>query len=70
VSSALRKVCDRNGIPRWHPHQLRHTRATEIRRDHGIETAAVVLGHAKPDVTLIYAEPDQDKARALMREVG
>jgi integrase len=70
VSSAIRKACIANGIPRWHPHQLRHTRASEIRRGHGIETAAVVLGHSKPDTTLIYAEPDQARARELMREVG
>lgn len=32
----------RNGIeiPRWHPHQLRHTRATEIRKQFGLEAAS------------------------------
>jgi len=31
---------------RWHPHQLRHTAATEIRRQFGIEAVQHVLGYA------------------------
>ena len=38
-------------IPDWHPNQLRHTRATEVRKQFGLEAAQVVLGHAKADVT-------------------
>ncbi len=36
--------------------------ATRIRSEFGLETAQVVLGHAKADVTQIYAERDQAKA--------
>lgn len=43
-------------IPVWFPLQLRHTRATEIRKLHGIEAAQVSLGHARADVTQVYAE--------------
>lgn len=43
-------------IPLWFPLQLRHTRATEIRKLHGIEAAQVSLGHARADVTQVYAE--------------
>src|SRR5262249_15798426 len=32
---------------RWHPHQLRHTTATTIRRQFGIEAAQAVLGHSQ-----------------------
>lgn len=35
----------------WHPRQLRHTAATEIRRTFGIAAAQVVLGHASLSVT-------------------
>lgn len=52
------------------PNQARHTRATEIRRDHGIEGAQVVLGHAKADVTQVYAERDIQKAAQIARESG
>ena len=55
---------------RWSPNQLRHTRATEIRSKHGLEAAQVILGHAKADVTQIYAERDKQKAREIMAEDG
>ena len=42
---AIAKACKRAGIPHWHPHQLRHTFATRIRKDYGLEVARVLLGH-------------------------
>ena len=54
----------------WHPNQLRHAAATEIRSRYGLEAAQVVLGHAKADVTQVYAERDQALAAEIMREVG
>lgn len=55
---------------RWSPNRLRHTAATEIRRRFGLEAAQVTLGHASADVSQIYAERDNAKAQAVMREVG
>ena len=55
---------------RWHPHRLRHTRATEIRKRFDVEAAQVILGHSKPDTTLVYAERDLAKAREVMWEIG
>jgi integrase len=55
---------------RWHPNQLRHSAATVIRRQFGLEAAQTVLGHAKADVTQIYAERDLEQARVIMGEVG
>ena len=55
---------------RWHPHRLRHTKATEIRRRFDTEAAQVILGHSKPDTTLIYAERDLARAREVMGRVG
>ena len=47
---------------RWHPHQLRHTAATNIRRQFGLEAAQLVLGHASSKITdAIYAERDLGK---------
>ncbi|MFV0442829.1 MAG: tyrosine-type recombinase/integrase [Planctomycetaceae bacterium] len=54
----------------WSPNQLRHTRATDLRRRYGIEAAKSVLGHANLPTTEIYAEQDFEKARAIMAEVG
>ncbi|MCC6228518.1 MAG: site-specific integrase [Phycisphaerales bacterium] len=54
----------------WHPHQLRHTAGTELRKAYGIEAARVVLGHADPGVTLIYAERDRGVGMKIAAEVG
>jgi len=57
-------------IPRWHPHQLRHTFATEIRRQYGLEAARVMLGHHSVGVTQVYAERDLQVAARVAAEVG
>lgn len=55
---------------RWSPNQLRHTAATELRRQFGIEAARVVLGHTSPAVTMIYAAADETAAAEIMTRVG
>ncbi len=57
-------------LPRWHPNQLRHAKATEIRREAGLDAARAVLGHRTPAVTEVYAEVDQAKAAAYMERHG
>jgi integrase len=67
---ALVRACRRAGVPEWSPLQLRHTAGTLIRARYGLEVAQVVLGHAKPDTTLIYAERDLSRAQSVMAEIG
>lgn len=55
---------------RWHPNQLRHSRATEIRRAFGIEAAGAVLGHARLSTTEVYAEKSMQLAERVAAEVG
>ena len=54
----------------WQPNRIRHSAATEIRKKFGLEAASVVLGHAKADVTQIYAERDLSKAMQVAAEIG
>jgi integrase len=54
----------------WHPNQLRHSVATMVRHDAGLEAAQAVLGHAKADTTQIYAESNWQAAVEVMRRVG
>jgi integrase len=55
----------------WHPHQLRHTAATLIRREFGLEAAQLALGHCSALVTeAVYAERDNTKAVEVMRRFG
>ncbi len=57
-------------IPHWHPHQLRHNAATEVRRQFGIETVRAVLGHSSIATSELYAEFDDCKAREAIALIG
>lgn len=67
---AIARACKAAGIAVWSPNQLRHSRATDLRRLFGIEAAGVVLGHSKISTTEHYAERDHAKAREIMATVG
>lgn len=55
---------------RWHPNQLRHAHGTTVRERYGLEAAQVVLGHAKADVTQVYAERNHALADKVAAEMG
>jgi integrase len=66
----VRDACHRAGIPVWSPNRLRHSAATEIRRQFGVDAARAVLGHSKPVMTEVYAEIDLGKAEEAMKRLG
>jgi site-specific recombinase XerD len=54
-------VAKRAGVGHVHPHQLRHTLATQsINRGMSLEAIAALLGHRSMDMTLIYARISDD----------
>ena len=55
---------------RWHPHQLRHSLATRVRREFGLDTARAILGHTSVVTSATYAELDQAKASQAMGKIG
>jgi integrase len=57
-------------VPRWFPHQLRHNAATNLRREHGIEVARIILGHRSAAITEVYAEVDHARALNVMARIG
>ena len=66
----IRRVCERNGIPRWTPHQLRHSCATEIYNSgRPIAAAMLQLGHRSHTTTERYILPDNNLAKELAREI-
>jgi integrase len=67
---AIRRACVKAAVPHWHPHQLRHNAATQIRREAGLDAARAVLGHRSPQITEVYAEIDTAKAAAVMERLG
>jgi integrase len=70
LAHTIEKAALRAGVTHWHPSQLRHTFATEVRRVHGLEAAQVLLGHARADVTQVYAERDITLAMRVAGEMG
>ncbi len=66
------RLADWDAAHRWHPNQLRHSFATKVRRmpGGGLEGAQVLLGHARADVTQVYAEKNLALAVKLAGEVG
>jgi hypothetical protein len=57
VTRILNNVATAAGIGHIHPHQLRHTLATQaINRGMSLEAIAAMLGHRSLDMTLRYAK--------------
>jgi integrase len=67
---AIARACKVAEVESWHPHRLRHTAATDIRRQFGLEAAQHVLGHSTTAMTEIYAEKNQEIARAVAAKIG
>ncbi|MEQ8847516.1 site-specific integrase [Botrimarina sp.] len=67
---AIARAAKRAKVEKWTPNQLRHTYATAVRRDHGLEAAQVMLGHSGAKVTEIYAERDMAKGAVVARLIG
>jgi len=70
LAHAVSIACKRHGLDHWHPHQLRHSKATEIRREYGLDAARAVLGQHAPQVTELYAELDLGKAMEVAKKLG
>ena len=66
----VKKAAIRAGVEPWTPNRLRHLYATEVRAKFGLEAAQIMLGHARADVTQIYAERDFQKAAQIAAEIG
>ena len=67
---AVRRACKKAGVDSWSPNRLRHTAATEVRKQFGLEAAQVICGHQSADVTQVYAERDLELAKEVAREIG
>lgn len=66
----VRKYAGQSGVDGVTPHTFRHTVATRLVRDPGVDlvTAATFLGHARLDTTARYSQPsEEDLAGAAER---
>jgi integrase len=67
---AIRRACERARVKSWSPNQLRHTQATLVREQFGLEAAQVILGHSRADVTQVYAVRNQKLAAEVVARIG
>ena len=68
---AIRRGCKAASVPRWTPLQLRHTAATALRREYGIDVAQTILGHQMGSaITEVYAEANQARAQDVIAKIG
>lgn len=66
IENLIRNVCSRAGIDsrRAHPHVFRHTFATVmVRNGAPVQHVQQLLGHAKLETTMVYAQLSQDDIR-------
>ncbi len=67
---AIRRAAKKARVGNWHPHQLRHSHATRVRKEFSLEHAGATLGHAKMSATEISAERDAALATAVAAKLG
>lgn len=67
---AIHRACNKAGVERWSPNQLRHNAATEISKQFGLEVARAVLSHSNISTTAIYAEEDFGVAKKVAQALG
>jgi integrase len=67
---AVKRGCEKAGVPPFAPNRLRHNAATMLRKQFGIDIARVILGHSNLVTAAVYAEIDREKAIRVMAEVG
>jgi integrase len=68
-NAAVRRACKTLDIPTWHVHQLRHSRATQLRSVVGLELTRQILGHRSIPVTELYAQADRAKVLKAVRKM-
>ena len=67
---AIARGCENAGITHWQPNQLRHSSATRIRKEFGLDAASVILGHRGVAITQVYAERDEARAVNVIKQIG
>jgi integrase len=69
-TAAIAVAARKAGVTHWHPNQLRHTHATRVRKEFGLEAAGAALGHSKISATEVYAERDTQLAASVAAKIG
>jgi integrase len=70
INVAIGRACRRAGVAKWSSLQTRHSAATRIAAEFGIDAARAALGHANVSATEIYVERDIEQAGQIMARLG
>lgn len=70
LSHAVKLAAQKAGVAHWHPYRLRHSFASRVRKEHGLEAAQVLLGHSRADITELYAVKNQALGAAVAAKIG
>lgn len=71
IRDAAKKAIESGApIASWSPHQIRHSRATRIRRLHGVEASQVYLGLSSISTAEIYAERSRRTIAEIASRIG
>ena len=70
LQTAISRACRKAGLERFGPNAIRHLVGTEARKKSGLEGAQHLLGHANASTTEIYAELNEERARAVALAIG
>jgi hypothetical protein len=67
----VQRACDRAGVARWFPYQLRHNAAARLFAEYGNwDIVRIILGHRSLDTTRIYAPDELGKATKAIGQSG
>jgi integrase len=67
---AIERACEKAGVPKWNPNQLRHSAGEEARERYGLDGAQARLGHKHAKVTEVYANQLHERADEIARVLG
>lgn len=68
---AVVEACDRAGVERFQPRQIRHTALTAVEGETGsLDAAQAVGGHRRPETTRRYAHAQRRLAKETMKRMG
>jgi site-specific recombinase XerD len=71
LARCVKRACRKAALVKgFTPNMLRHFAAGMFRREYGLDSAQILLGHKHAKTTEIYALADKERAMKIMAEVG
>ncbi|WP_397570457.1 tyrosine-type recombinase/integrase [Schlesneria sp. T3-172] len=68
--TAVKRACDRAGVVPFVPHEIRHTTATKLVDEVGLESAQRLLGHSDQAMTEHYSRMASKQAIEAVKSLG